>query len=94
MQDFWIYVAQIQKEVVEEVLKRVPEVEYLSCMKVISCYLLDLRAMHLDSIWAMNRSGDKYIDLVNEALKKRSILISEYYVHISTLKHQDHGEKD
>ena len=94
MQDFWIYVAQIQKEVVEEVLKQIPEVEYLSCMKVISSYMLDLRAMRLESIWAMNRSGDKYIDLINEALKKRSILISEYYVHISTLKHQDHGEKD
>lgn len=94
MQDFWIYVALIQKEVVEEVLKRVPEVEYLSCMKVISSYILDLRAMRLESIWAMNRSGNKYIDLVNEALKKRGILISEYYVHISTLKHQDHGEKD
>ena len=94
MQDFWMYVAQIQKEVVEEVLKRIPEVEYLSCMKVISSYLLDLRAMRLDSIWAMNRSGNKYIELVNEALKKRSILISEYYVHISTLKHQDHGKED
>ena len=94
MQDFWIYVAQIQKEVVEEVLERIPEVEYLSCMKVISGYMLDLRAMRLESIWAMNRNGNKYIDLVNEALKKRSILISEYYVHISTLKHQDHGEKD
>ena len=94
MQDFWIYVASIQKEVIEEVLKRVPEVEYLSCMKVISCYLLDLRAMRLESIWEMNRSEDKYIDLVNEALRKRSILISEYYVHISTLQHKDHGEKD
>ena len=94
MQDFWIYVAQIQKEVVEEVLKQVPEVEYLSCMKVISSYILDLRAMRVESIWAMNRSANKYIELVNEALKKRSILISEYYVHISTLKHQDHGEKN
>lgn len=94
MQDFWIYVAQIQKEVVEEVLKQVPEVEYLSCMKVISSYILDLRAMRLESIWAMNRSANKYIELVNEALKKRSILISEYYVHISTLNHQDHGEKN
>ena len=89
-----MYVAQIQKEVVEEVLKRIPEVEYLSCMKVISSYLLDLRAMRLDSIWAMNRSGNKYIELVNEALKKRSILISEYYVHISTLKHEDHGKEN
>ena len=94
MQDFWIYVAQIQKEVVEEVLEQLQEVEYLSCMKVISTYLLDLRAMRLDSIWAMNRSENKYIELVNEALKKRSILISEYYVHISTLKHQDHGKED
>ena len=89
-----MYVAQIQKEVVEEVLERVTEDEYLSCMKTISCYMFELRAMHLDSIWAMNRSGNKYIDLINEALKKRSILISEYYVHISTLEHQDHGEKD
>ena len=94
MQDFWMYVAQIQKEVVEEVLERVSEEEYLSCMKTISTYMFDLRAMHLDSIWAMNRSGNKYIDLINEALKKRSILISEYYVHISTLKHEDHGKED
>ena len=94
MQDFWMYVAQIQKEVVEEVLERVPEEEYLTCMKEISTYMFDLRAMHLDSIWAMNRSGSKYIDIINEALKKRSILISEYYVHISTLKHQDHGKED
>ena len=94
MQDFWMYVAQIQKEVVEEVLEQVTEEEYLQCMKTISVYMFDLRAMHLDSIWAMNRSGDKYIDLINEALKKRSILISEYYVHISTLKHQDHGKEN
>ena len=94
MQDFWTYVAQIQKEVVEEVLERITEEEYLPCMKEISSYILDLRTMHLDRIWAMNRSGSKYIDLINEALKKRSILISEYYVHISTLKHQDHGKED
>lgn len=94
IQDFWLYVAQIQKEVVEEVLERVTEEEYLSCMKAISSYMFDLRAMHLDRIWEMNRSGNKYIDLINEALEKRSILISEYYIHISAIKHQDHGEED
>ena len=94
MQDFWMYVAQIQKEVADEVLERVTEDEYLSCMKTISCYMFELRAMHLDSIWAMNRSANKYIDLINEALEKRSILISEYYVHISSLKHKDNGEED
>ena len=94
MQDFWMYVAQIQEEVGKEVLKQVTEEEYFPCVRAISDYMFNLRAMHLDTIWAMNRSGNKYIDLINEALKKRSILISEYYVHISTLKHQDHGKED
>ena len=94
IEDFWLYVAQIQKEVVEEVLERVTEEEYLPCMKAISSYMFDLRAMHLDRIWAMNRSGNKYIDLINEALKKRSILISEYYVHISSLQNKDYGKED
>ena len=94
MQDFWMYVAQIQKEVVEEVLERITEEEYLSCMKTISTYMFDLRAMHLENIWAMNRSGNKYIDLINEALKKHNILISEFYVHISNIQHQDNGKED
>ena len=94
MQDFWMYVAQIQEEVRQEVLAQVTEDEYFSCIQAIYDYMFNLRAMHLDRIWAMNRSANKYIDLINEALKKRSILISEYYVHISTLKHQDHGKED
>lgn len=94
IQDFWLYVAQIQKEVADEVLERVTEEEYLPCMKAISTYMFDLRAMHLDRIWAMNRNGNKYIDLINEELKKHNILISEFYVHISNIKHQGNGEEN
>lgn len=94
IQDFWLYVAQIQKEVTEEVLEQVTEDEYYPCVKAITNYMFDLRAMHLDEIWAMNRSGNKYIDLINEALMKRNILISEFYVHISNIQHQDNGKED
>lgn len=94
MQDFWLYCAQIQKEVAQEVLDQVTEDEEYRCARTITDYMFNLRAMHLDRIWAMNRSGNPYIDLINEALKKRSILISEYYVHISNVKLQDHGKED
>ena len=92
--DFWGYVARIQEEVGQEVLEQVTEDEYFPCVKVISDYMYNLRNLHIGRIWAMNRHANKFIDLINEALKKRSILISEYYVHISNLKLQDHGEKD
>ena len=83
MQDFWMYVAQIQEEVSQEVLEQVEIEEYFPCIRAITDYMFNLRAMHLDRIWAMNRSGNKFIKLINEALKKRNIFISECDIHIS-----------
>lgn len=83
MQNFWLYAAQIYEEVAQEVLEQVSEDEYLPCVKVISDYMFNLRAMHIDRIWAMNKSRNVYIPLINEALKKRNIFISECYIHIS-----------
>ena len=83
MQDFWLYTAQIYEEVAQEVLEQVSEDEYLPCVRVISDYMFNLRAMHMDRIWAMNKSRNVYIKLINEALKKRNIFISECYIHIS-----------
>ena len=94
IQDFWEYISQIQKEVINEVLDQITEDEYYPCVWVITNYMFDLRAMHLDKIWTMNRSENKYIDLINEALKKRSILISEFYIHISSLHYNDDGKED
>lgn len=94
IKDFWLYIAQIQEEVTQEVVKQVTEDEYFPCVRTITDYMFCLRAMHLNKIWAMNRSGNKYIDLINEALKKRSILISEFYIHISNIKHKGNGEED
>ena len=94
IKDFWLYMAQIQDEVSREVLKQVTVDEYRKCLQIIDDYMFNLRAMHLDRIWIMNKHANKYIDLINEALEKRSILICEYYVHISSLKHKDNGEED
>lgn len=93
-QDFWEYVARIQDEVSKEVLEQTNDDEYSVCLQAILDYMYELRNMHMDRIWAMNRSGNKYIDLINEALKKRSILISEYYIHISSLHYNDDGKED
>lgn len=94
IQDFWLYVAQIQEEVKQEVLDQVTEDEYFPCLRTITDYMFCLKATYLDRIWAMNRHANKFIDLINEALKKRSILISEFYVHISNIKHQDNGKEN
>lgn len=83
MQDFWLYCAQIQGEVAQEVLDQVTEDEYLRCARTITDYMFNLRAMHLDRIWAMNRSGNPYIDLINEALKKRNIFIYSDFINIA-----------
>ena len=83
MQDFCIYVAQIYDEVAQEVLEQVSEDKYFICMRVISDYMFNLRAMHLDRILHMNESRNVYVKLINEALKKRNISISECYIHIS-----------
>ena len=83
MQDFCIYVAQIYDEVAQEVLEQVSEDKYFICMRVISDYMFNLRAMHLDRILHMNESRNVYVKLINEALKKRNIFISECYIHIS-----------
>ena len=85
MQDFWMYVAQIQEEVSQEVLEQVEIEEYFPCIRAITDYMFNLRATHLDRIWAMNKSGNKFIKLINEALKKRNIYISESYIHISNI---------
>ena len=84
IQDFWLYVAQIQEEVGQEVLEQVEIGEYFTCVRAISDYMFCLRATHLDRIWAMNRSGNKFIKLINEALKKYGIFISEYSILISS----------
>lgn len=83
MQDFWLYVAQIQEEVGQEVLEQVSEDEYFPCVRAITDYMFNLRAMHLNSVWAMNMSENKYIKLINEALAKRNIFIASNYIHIS-----------
>ena len=85
MQDFWLYVAQIQEEVSQEVLEQVEIEEYFPCIRAITDYMFNLRAMHLDRIWAMNYTDNKFIKLINEALKKRNIVISECYIHISNI---------
>lgn len=84
MQDFWLYVAQIQEEVSQEVLEQVEIEEYFPCIRAITDYMFNLRATHLDRIWAMTRSENKFIKLINEALKKRGIFISEYSILISS----------
>ena len=83
MQDFWLYVAQIQEEVGQEVLEQVADEEYFPCVRAITDYMFNLRSMHMDRIWAMNVSGNKFIQLINEALEKRGIEISSSYIHIS-----------
>lgn len=94
IQDFWLYVAQIQEEVKQEVLDQVTEDEYFPCLRTITDYMFCLKATHFDRIWAMNRHANKFIDLINEALKKHSILICEYYVHISSIEYKGHGKED
>lgn len=83
MQDFWLYVAQIQEEVGQEVLEQVTIEEYFPCIRAISDYMYNLRAMHLDRIKLFNKGQNKYIPLINEALKKRNIFIASNYIHIS-----------
>lgn len=83
MQDFWIYVAKIQDEVTKEVLEQVKEDEYFTCVRLINDYMFNLRAMHMDRIWAMNNIRNKYVRLINEALGKRNIYIAPNYIHIS-----------
>lgn len=92
--NFWEYVARIQEKVKQEVLEQVTEEEYLPCVRAISGYMYNLRNLHIGRIWAMNRHENKFIGLINEALKKHSILISEYYIHISSVENKNHGEED
>ena len=83
MQDFWLYVAQIQDEVTKEVLEQITEDEYFTCVRLINDYMFNLRAMHMDRIRAMNSIRSKYVRLINEALGKRNIYIAYNYIHIS-----------
>lgn len=82
-QNFWEYVARIQEEVTNEVLEQTTDDEYSICMQAILDYMYDLRNMHLDKIWHFNSMDNKWIKLINEALKKRNIFISYKYIHIS-----------
>ena len=83
MQDFWLYVAQIQEQVGNEVLKQVTEDEYLTCVKTITDYMFCLKAMYLGRIQLFNKGQNKYIPLINEALKKRGIFIYSDYINIA-----------
>lgn len=83
MQDFWLYVAQIQEEVENEVLKQVTEDEYSPCLRTISDYMFCLKATHFDRIQLFNKGQNKYIPLINEALKKRNIFIYSDYINIA-----------
>lgn len=82
-QGLWEYVARIQEEVSKEVLEQTTDDEYSICMQAILDYMFDIRNMHLDRIWQCNSMNNKYIQLINEALKKRNIFISYKYIHIS-----------
>lgn len=82
-QDFWEYVARIQEEVGKEVLEQVTDEEYFPCVRAISDYMYNLRNLHIGRIWAMNVSKNKFIQLINDALWKKGILISDDCIHIS-----------
>lgn len=93
-QDFWEYVARIQEEVGQEVLEQVTDEEYFPCVRTITDYMYNLRNLHIGRIWAMNITDNKFIQLINEALKKRNVFISFKYIHISINEHQDYGKED
>ena len=82
-QSLWEYVARIQEEVSKEVLEQTTDDEYSICLQALLDYLFDLRNMHMDRIWHFNSMDNKYIQLINEALAKRNILITSTYIHIS-----------
>ena len=82
-QDFWEYVDRIQEEVTKEVLEQTTIDEYSICLQAILDYMHDLRNMRMDRIWYYNGMENKYIKLINEALRKRNIFISSTYLHIS-----------
>ena len=82
-QDFWEYVARIQEEVTKEVLEQTPDDEFSICLQEILNYMRDVRNMRMDRIWYFNSMENKYIKLINEALRKRNIFISSKYIHIS-----------
>lgn len=82
MRDFWGYIARIQEEVAQEVVKQVTEDEYFQCLRAITDYMFCLRNLHIDRIRLFNKGQNKYIPLINEALKKRDIFIYSNYIHI------------
>ena len=81
--DFWEYVARIQDEVRQEVLKQVTDDEYLPCLKTFLDYMYNLRNFHIGRIKLFNKGQNKYIPLINEALKKRNIFIYSDYINIA-----------
>lgn len=83
MQDFWEYVARIQKEVTKEVLDQITEDEYDQCWKTVSDYMYNLRNVQFGVISTFNKIENKYIPLINEALKKRNIFIYSDCIHIT-----------
>lgn len=81
--DFWEYVARIQDEVGKEVLEQVTDDEYVACVRTISDYMYNLRNFHVGRIKLFNKGQNKYIPLINEALKKRDIFIHSDYISIA-----------
>lgn len=75
MQDFWEYVARIQEEVTNEVLDQITEDEYDQCWKTVNDYMYNLRNVQFGVISTFNKIENKYIPLINKALKKRNIFI-------------------
>ena len=83
MQDFWEYVARIQEEVTNEVLDQIQENEYCRCKKTIDDYMYNLRNVQFGRIQLYNKGQNKYIPLINEALKKRNIFIYSDFINIA-----------
>lgn len=83
MRDFWEYVARIQKEVTNEVLDQITEDEYYQCKKTVDDYMYKLRNVQFGRIHLYNKGQNKYVPLINEALKKRNIFIYSDYINIA-----------
>lgn len=83
MQDFWEYVARIQEEVTNEVLDQITEDEYDQCWKTINDYMFNLRNVQFGVISTFNKIENKYVPLINKALKKRNIFIYSDCINIT-----------
>ena len=83
MRDFWEYVARIQEEVTNEVLNQVTKKEYCRCKKTVDDYMYNLRNVQFGRIQLYNKGQNKYVPLINEALKKRNIFIYSDFINIA-----------